>query len=69
MRLHDANNQRAWSESPELQAWLIDARLDLFSAMTARAMAEGDPGHLALLERYRAAMRPGLARMAQLLAA
>jgi len=68
MRLHDMGNQRVWAESPEIQAWLIDARLDLFSAMTARAMQEGAPEHLAILERYRNAIRPAVARL-QLLAA
>ena len=37
LQLADARNSLAWRQSPELQRWLVESRLDTFSAMIARA--------------------------------
>lgn len=66
--LHEAGNRLRWAERPEIMAWLASSRLDRFSGMVARAAAGGRPEQLAILERYRAAAKPGIARIARLLA-
>jgi hypothetical protein len=66
MYLIDAENRRAWSQFPEIQAWLAASRLDRFSAMAARAMREPTPANAAILERYRRAMKPGMTRLQEL---
>jgi hypothetical protein len=65
MHLADARNRQAWGRAEDIQAFLISARLDGFSAIAARAMRAPEAG--ALLERYRAAAQPGLQRLAALL--
>jgi hypothetical protein len=50
-----------------LQSWLLGARLDSFSAMIAQATRQAAPDHMAVLERYRDAVQPGLARLGELL--
>jgi len=67
MQLQDAGNHAAWSRSDALKAWLRDARLERFSAMLARAVEEASPEKIAVLERLRAATKPGLARLAELM--
>jgi cation diffusion facilitator CzcD-associated flavoprotein CzcO len=67
MHLQDARNRLLWSESADLRSWLLGARLDGFSAMIAHAALEESPEHMAVLERYREAVQPGLARLAELL--
>jgi hypothetical protein len=69
LRLHlqDARNRSRWSSVPELQSWLLGARLDSFSAMIAQATRQAAPDHMAVLERYRDAVQPGLARLGELL--
>ena len=67
--LHEAGNRVRWAERPGLQAWVATARLDRFSGMIARAAQEGRPERMAILNRYRTAMKPGISRIAELLAA
>lgn len=68
MHLEDAANRRAWSQSPELQAWLASSQLDRFSGMIARAVREPTPERLSILQRYREAAGPALTRMTELMA-
>ncbi|HEX2561484.1 NAD(P)-binding protein [Phenylobacterium sp.] len=68
MQLEDFANRRAWSQSPELQAWLANSRLDRFSGIIARAVREPTPERLAILQRYREAAGPALTRIAELMA-
>jgi hypothetical protein len=68
MQLHDARNSLAWSRSADLGHWLRSARLDTFSAMIARAIQEPTPASKAILARWGAAMKPGLAQLSKLLA-
>lgn len=66
--LHEAGNHLRWGERPEVAAWLATSRLDAFSGMIARAAQAGRPEQLAILARYQAASKPGIARIASLLA-
>jgi hypothetical protein len=45
----------------------MSSRLERFSALVARAYDENDKKNLAALARYRAAAKPGLARLAELI--
>ena len=65
--LHEAGNHLRWGENPEIAAWLAASRLDAFSGMVARAAWAGRPEQRAILQRYSAAMKPGVARIAALL--
>jgi hypothetical protein len=67
MHLADARNRSAWGKQDDLQLWLSRSRLDGYSAMTVRAMLEPTEESTALMQRYRTAVRPGLARMVELL--
>jgi hypothetical protein len=69
MMLITAQNRAAWHNSPELSKWLQSARLDGYTAMFAQAEQDAMPENKAVIERYREALKPGLAQMAQLLAA
>lgn len=66
--LHEAGNRLRWAERPEVMRWLASSRLDAFSGMVARAAKAGRPERMEILGRYRAAMKPGIARIATLLA-
>ncbi|MBA3597756.1 MAG: NAD(P)-binding protein [Methylibium sp.] len=68
MQVDEARNNAMWSKSAELRAWLAGARLNLFSPLIARAVQEPDPVNTAILDRYRTAVKPGLARLSSLLA-
>ncbi len=68
MLLADMRNSLAWSKSPELQKWLVGARLDTFSAMIARATTQADPANTAILGRWGQAIKPGLTKLSALLA-
>lgn len=67
MHLQDSANRRAWSEKPELQAWMAASRLDRFAGMIARAASEPTPERMAILQRYREAAGPAIARIAALM--
>ncbi|MEQ8935443.1 MAG: NAD(P)-dependent oxidoreductase, partial [Amphiplicatus sp.] len=68
MHVQDAKNRRLWTNSDEIQSWLVKARLDRFSAMIARATNQPTPESEAILQRYREAVQPGIARLTKLLA-
>jgi hypothetical protein len=68
MHLQGAKNASRWMQAEGLQSWLSASRLDGFGAMLARAMINPNPTSAAIFQRYREALQPGLARMAQLLA-
>lgn len=68
MQLTAAQNVHAWTKSPEIQKWLVGARLDGYGAMFARARSEPTPQNTAIVERYVQALKPGLAQMGKLLA-
>ncbi len=69
MQLQEASNQQAWSAIPELRSWLMNSRLDRFSALVARAYDENNKTKLAAIGRYRAAAKLGLARLSSLMTA
>ena len=60
-------NRAAWSQEPELQAWVLQNRLDPFGKL---AMSAGPDDHdkLALLGRMGAAAGPAVAKLQQFLA-
>lgn len=66
MHLVDARNRSAWFRAEQMP-WLMQSRLDGYSAMMARAMFEPTPETTAIMERYRAAQKPALSRLAALL--
>jgi len=68
IQLQDARSSFLWSKSPDLQKWLIGARLDTFSAMIARAVQQPTPANSAILGRYGQAIKPGVAQLSRLLA-
>lgn len=49
-------NRGAWSQNPELMAWLAKSRLDTGGKTIAKLIAEGNP-KLAVMERFRAAIQ------------
>jgi hypothetical protein len=67
MQLQESSNQHAWSKIPALQSWLLNSRLDRFSALVARAFSEKHEANLAALERYRASAKPGMTRLVELM--
>ena len=60
-------NQFRWSQDPELRRWLIENRLDGFSA-TVRGAAKDDEEKQALIGRMRAAAMPAMANLHKLIA-
>jgi hypothetical protein len=67
MQLQEAGNQAAWAKTPALQNWLMSSRLERFAALVARAYEENHKTNLAALARYRAAAKPGMAKLAALM--
>jgi hypothetical protein len=65
MQLQESGNQSAWAKTPGLQSWLLSSRLDRFSALIARAVEEQHSENLEVMARYRAAAKPGIARLAE----
>jgi hypothetical protein len=68
MQLQESGNHSGWAKTPALQPWLMASRLERFAALVARAYDENHKDNLAALARYRAAAKPGLARLAELMA-
>ena len=61
-------NQQQWSRQPGLQQWLAGSRLNsMFHS--AAAIRPDETEKIALMQRYRQAIKPAVARMSQLLAA
>jgi len=67
--LASSQNRAAWQKKPDILKWLYGARLDGFTAMFVRAEQEARPEEKAIIERYRQALKPGLAQIAKLLTA
>jgi len=68
MHVADGRNRYAWSKDRDLQMWMARSRLDGYSAMVVRTMFEPTAQSAAIQQRSRAAQKPGLARMEELLA-
>ena len=68
MLLQESGNQVTWSKIPALQQWLMNSRLDRFSALVARAHAEKDEPKLAAYQRFRSSVKAGLTRLTQMIA-
>ena len=61
------NNRQRWSKHPELEQWLTTSRLNaLFHAMGRIKPEETEK--IALMQRYRQAIKPAMARLPQLMA-
>jgi hypothetical protein len=61
-------NQQRWSKHPDLQQWLAGSRLNaLFN--TVANIKPDETEKIGLMQRYRQAIRPGVARLSQLTAA
>ena len=60
-------NQQRWSKHKALQMWIMQSRLDGFTAL-ARSVKPTDTEKLSLLQRYAKAAGPASERMQQLLA-
>jgi hypothetical protein len=60
-------NQQRWSRDKALQGWIMQARLDGFTAL-ARAVKPTDIEKLTLLQRYAQSAAPAAAKMQQFLA-
>ena len=60
-------NQQRWSRDKALQGWIMQSRLDGFTAL-ARSVKPTDVEKLTLLQRYAQSAGPAVAKMQQLLA-
>jgi NAD(P)-binding Rossmann-like domain len=60
-------NQQRWSKDKALQSWIMQSRLDGFTAL-ARSVAATDVEKLSLLQRYGKSAGPAAANMPRLLA-
>jgi hypothetical protein len=60
-------NQQRWSRHPELQQWLAGSRLNaLFNTVTR--ILPNETEKIALMQRYRQAIKPAVARLPELIA-
>jgi hypothetical protein len=59
-------NRFVWAQHPSIEQWLARSRLDLFAS--AWRVQPGENEKVALLQRYRGAVTPALAKLPQLLA-
>lgn len=59
-------NQYKWSQNKPLRQWLLENRLDGFSAMIKQAV-KNDPSRMELLNRMRASMMPAMIKLQELL--
>lgn len=66
--LIEARNRARWSEHPELRQWLESSRLDAYTGLISRVLAEPTPAEAEVLARYRRAAGAGYAGMQALLA-
>jgi hypothetical protein len=60
-------NRLAWRQHPGIEQWLAQSRLDSFFA-SSRRVQPTDSAKLAVLQRYREAVMPAIAKVPQLLA-
>jgi hypothetical protein len=61
------NNQHLWSKHPVLQQWLAGSRLNALFNTAARVRPD-DAEKIALMQRYRQAVKPAMARLPGLIA-
>lgn len=62
------SNQQRWSRDKALQSWIMQSRLDSFTAL-ARSVKPSDTEKFALLQRYAKSAAPAFANMPRLLGA
>jgi hypothetical protein len=67
VRAVSVKNRAAWSQHPGIEQWLAQSRLDSFFA-SVRRVQPTDSDRLAVLQRYRGAAMPAIAKLPQLLA-
>jgi hypothetical protein len=67
MLLVSMNNQHLWSKHPGLQQWLAASRLNALFNTATRVRSE-DAEKMALMQRYRQAVKPAMARLPGLIA-
>jgi hypothetical protein len=60
-------NQNAWSQHPDLMAWILKCRLDPMTALM-RSVSPAETEKMVLLQRSRQSIRPAVANMPKLLA-
>jgi hypothetical protein len=60
-------NQQRWSRHPQLQQWLAESRLNSMFHSAAR-MQPDETEKIALMQRYRQAIKPAVARLPDLIA-
>jgi hypothetical protein len=60
-------NQQRWSRHPELQQWLAGSRLNALFNTVARIRPD-ETEKIALMQRYRQAIKPAVARLPDLIA-
>lgn len=61
-------NSAGWQGKEGLMKWLSGARLDHYDAMGMQAQMETGTNNRQNMDRYRAAVRPGVERLMQLTA-
>jgi len=59
-------NQQRWSRHPGLQQWLAASRLNALFHPAARIQPD-ETGKIALMQRYRQAIKPAVARMSEMM--
>jgi hypothetical protein len=67
MLLVTLNNQHRWSRHPGLQQWLAGSRLNALVNSATRVRPD-ETEKMALIQRYRQAVKPALARLPELVA-
>jgi hypothetical protein len=60
-------NQQRWSRHPELQQWLAGSRLNALFNTVSRVQPD-EAEKIALMQRYRQAIKPAVARLPELIA-
>ena len=61
------NNQQRWSKHPQLQQWLAGCRLNSMFHSAGRIRPD-ETEKIALMDRYRQAVKPAMARLSELMA-
>lgn len=60
-------NQQRWSKHPQLQQWLAESRLNSMVHSAGRIQAH-ETEKVAVMQRYRQAIKPAVARLSELTA-
>ena len=61
------HNLQRWSKHPQLQQWLAESRLNAL-VNTATRIRPDESEKIALFQRYRQAVKPGVTRLSELMA-